>query len=475
MNWYEEEAKSADFGDVRLENRMKKLLELFGNKPSYSIPQACGGWAETLAAYRFFANDKVSFEQILDCHYAPTLARIREQPVVLLPQDTTDLIHVVTKNAKGIGTLKNTEKCERFLHPVLAITPDRVPLGVVSAKLWQRSETGIRKERAGKPIEEKESFRWLEGYQVACDIQAQAPQTLIVSVADRECDIYELFVEMHEYSSSSQAAWIIRSAQDRLLENKELENKDKTAQKLWQQLQSAPALGTSEFTLPASGNRKARQVQQTIRATTVTLKPPARAIKGYSLPPATINAVYAKEENPPEGVEAIEWLLLTCLPISSFEQVSLILEWYVARWEIEIYFRVLKQGCTIEKLQFSDEKHFAACLALYMIIAWRVLYVTMLGRDYPFVSCEALFSKEEWQTLFIVTQQKPPPSEPPPLVMMVRLLAGLGGFLARKHDHFPGTKSIWIGLQRLSDFVWAIQAFQIAASMTAPAPRQSCV
>lgn len=460
MDWVEEELGRADFGDARLTKRIKKLMKILGTKPSHSIPEACGGWAETLSAYRFFGNKKVSFEEILNCHYEPTLERIRHQPVVLLPQDTTELIHVVNKGAKGVGTLKNTEKHERFLHPVLAITPDRIPLGVVSAQLWQRSQGSIRKDRAGKPIEEKESFRWLEGYQTACDVQAQAPDTLVVSVSDREGDIYEIFVEMHEYSESNRAAWIIRAAQDRLLVKTDTEQ-----QKLWQQLEIAPVLGTTEFTLPASGKRKARQVKQTIRAIPVTLKPPARAIKGYSLPPATINAVYAKEENPPEGETAIEWLILTCLPISSFELVSLILEWYVARWEIEIYFRVLKQGCTIEKLQFADDKNFAACLALYMIIAWRVLYVTMLGREYPSISCEALFSKEEWQALFIVTKQQPPPNEPPPLAMTVLLLAGLGGFLARKHDHYPGTKSIWIGLQRLGDFVRAISAYQTACAM----------
>lgn len=137
MTWVDEEAKRADFGDGRLNERMKKVLTSLANKPSFSIPQACGGRTETIAAYRFFANDKVSFEQILDCHYQPTLERIRQQPVVLLPQDTTELIHVFNKGAKGIGTLQNTEKQVAFLHPVLAITPDRVPLGVVSAQLWE--------------------------------------------------------------------------------------------------------------------------------------------------------------------------------------------------------------------------------------------------------------------------------------------------------------------------------------------------
>jgi hypothetical protein len=125
----------------------------------------------------------------------------------------------------------------------------------------------------------------------------------------------------------------------------------------------------------------------------------------------------------------------------------------------------LLQGCNIEKLQFETEKRFAVCLAFYIIIAWRVLHITMLGREYPNLDCEVLFDKSEWQTLYIVEKGKPPPEEPLPLSVVVLMLAKLGGFLGRKHDGFPGPKAIWIGLQRLRDFMWAIQQYQTAASL----------
>jgi len=128
----------------------------------------------------------------------------------------------------------------------------------------------------------------------------------------------------------------------------------------------------------------------------VTLHPPERrSIKGFKLPVLRINVVFAEELNPPVDQAPVSWLLLTCLPIETFEQVSLVLQWYTVRWEIE-FFRVLKQGCQIEKLQFETEKRFAVCLAFYLIIAWRVLYVTMLGREYPNIDCEVLFDKAEW-------------------------------------------------------------------------------
>lgn len=461
MEWVEKEVKDVNFGDKRLAQRMEKVLSHLGNKPNCSIPQACGGWSETIAAYRFFDNEKVTLEQVKEPHYKATLERIVQQEVVLLPQDTTELIKVTNKGAKGLGTLKKIEKEEMFLHPVIAITPERIPLGTVFMELWKRGEKGVSAEHATKPIEEKESYRWIEGYQAACDIQAQAQETLIVSIADREGDIYELFIEMLDYAPSQRAAWIVRAAQNRLVE-------DETQRKLKEQLQKSPVLGETELTIPARNGKPAGEIRQAIHAKTVTLKPPDRtkAIKGFKLPSITINAVLAEEINPTKGEKAITWLLLTSLPVNSLEQALTILQWYTARWEIEIFFRVLKQGCQIEKLQFETEKRLVICLMLYMIIAWRVLYVTLLGREYPNIDCEMVFDKEEWQTLYIVQKQQQAPKEPLPLSVMVFMLAELGGFLGRKCDGFPGPKPIWIGLQRLKDFVWAIQRYQAVMSFS---------
>ena len=297
MGWVKNEIKTANFGDARINKRVERILNELGDKPTYSIPQACGDWGETVGAYRFFDNDKVNFDNILEPHKLATLERIKAQKIVLLPQDTTELIHVKTKGTKaGFGSLKETEKEEIFLHPVVAITPDRVPLGVVFAKYWSRPKKVVKAEQRKKPIEEKESFRWLEGYRAACEVQKQAPDSVIVSLADREGDIYEVFTEMDKYSPDERAAWIIRCAQDRILENE-----DDNERKIRQKIENSPIFGTSSFIMPASGSRKARKVEQTIRATTVTLKPPKRAKEIGTLPIVSINIAYAKEENPPEG------------------------------------------------------------------------------------------------------------------------------------------------------------------------------
>lgn len=339
------------------------------------------------------------------------------------------------------------------MHPTIAITPHRLCLGVIGADIWKRDEKSPRKERRNKPINEKESHHWLNGYQTACEISSIVPETLIVNVADREGDIYEWFLETEEYSPNTRAQWIIRAAQDRLLDTT-----DKNTRKIWNKLEKRPILGTVNFTLPASGNRKARYVEQTVRSARVVLKAPRRS--GYKFKNVEVNAVFAKEENPPLGVEPIEWLLLTSFSIDTFEAATTILKWYTCRWEVEIFFRVLKSGCQIEKLQLETIDRLEPCLALYMIIAWRTLFVTMFGRIYPDIDCEFIFTKEEWQAVHLVLNQTPPPSSPPSISEIIPMIARLGGHLGRKHDGEPGPTSIWIGLQRMRDFLLVLDAIK---------------
>ncbi|MDM8565388.1 IS4 family transposase [Candidatus Halobeggiatoa sp. HSG11] len=454
-HWASDETKTANFGDERLNKRMEVLLEQLGNKPTQSIPIACGGWAETLAAYRFFDNDKVTFEQVLESHVHSSIERISCYPVVLLIQDTTDLIHTVTKGLKGIGNLKEIEKKEVFLHPTIAITPDRLCLGVVGADIWKREEKSPRKERRNKPINEKESHHWLNGYQIACEVSGSVSETLIVNIADREGDIYEWFLETQEYSPNTRSQWIIRAAQNRCLETS-----DKETRKIWNKLEKQPVLGTIKFNLPASGNRKARKVEQTVRSASIIIKAPYRA--GYKFDNVKINVVLAKEENPPVGEKPIEWLLLTSMKIDTFEQAVNIIKWYTCRWEIEIFFRTLKSGCQVEKLQLETSDRLEPCLAFYMIITWRILFITMFGRTYPELDCELLFAVEEWQAIHLVLNQTPLPTTSPSIGEIIPMIARLGGYLGRKNDGPPGPKSIWIGLQRMRDFVLILYAMKNA-------------
>lgn len=465
QSWITNETRTADFGDERLDRRFAVVLDCLSNKPSLSIPAACGGLAETTAAYRFFDNEQVDAAKVLKPHQDATLERIREQKVVLVAQDTTE-VDLTRLEEKVGGPLNDEARWGLFDHTQLVLTPERVPLGVTRAEMWSRdpeefakSQKEKRQERKNKPIEEKESYRWLKGYRHACSLAEQAPDTMVVSLSDSEGDIYECFVE-GVGGQGKQAEWIVRACQDRAL----VEGMGS----LIQALACKRALGTlrihvSKRNATTGGDRKrkqarlARKATVRVRAAQVLLRPPSR--KGTKLQAIYVNAILVREEKPPVGAEPIEWLLLTSLPIATFADVSTVIEYYCCRWEIEIYFRVLKSGCKIEELQLETELRMQACLAVYMIVAWRVMFLLMMGRECPKLSCDVVLSDAEWKAVYMVATNKAAPSKAPSLQSMVSMIAELGGYLGRKHDGPPGPQTMWIGVQRMRDFAAAWAAF----------------
>jgi len=464
QDWIEVETKEADFGDQRLNSRYALLLDRLSDKPSLSIPAACHGLAETTAAYRFFDNDKTDAAKVLKPHHDATVLRIRAHEVVIVAQDTTE-IELTRKKERVGGPLNDEAHWGLYAHPLLAMTPERVPLGIVAATIWSRdpeefakSQEEKRLARRAKPIEEKESVRWLQGYQSACDLAAQTPDTTIVAVSDSEGDIYECI----QAGVDGAAEFIIRGCQDRAV----LEDE---CPLLLQTLACKAVLGTMEINVSrrdaSTGDttkkrkqaRSGRIARVTIRAARVLLRAPARP--GLKLPHVHVNVVLVREENPPAGEEAIEWLLVTSLPIETYAEVLTVISYYCCRWEIEVYFRTLKSGCQIEKLQFEKQERFEVCLAMYMIVAWRVLYLLMLGRACPEMRCDAVLSEAEWKSVYVIGTNKKAPAKPPLLQAMVTMIAELGGYLNRKHDGPPGPQTMWIGLQRMRDFAAAWSAF----------------
>jgi len=178
--------------------------------------------------------------------------------------------------------------------------------------------------------------------------------------------------------------------------------------------------------------------------------------------PVNIYAVYAKEVRPPKGEKPIEWMLLTSLAVEDYKTAQAIVDWYRCRWEIEIYFRVLKQGCRIERLRLETDERLLNGIGIYLVVAWRVHTITMQSREWPEVSCEVLFSDQEWKTIYLMQQKKKPPKKPPTLRTMTRMLAQLGGFLARKSDGEPGIKNIWRGYRALMNYIDALEVARVA-------------
>lgn len=450
--WVQDELAEGNLGDARLDRRLETIVERLGAKPSLSIPAACRDRAEIEATDRFMANPHVTPSTVLEPHRAATMLRMQKESVVLIGQDTTE-IDLTRKRERVGGPLDDGQRWGLFAHPQLAFTPNAVPLGVVAAKFWARdpAEAGKdqakkRKKRRAKPIQQKESMRWLDGYRVACELAEAMPQTQVVSLAEIESDVYECLAE------TGAADWIVRAAQNRAL--------TQTGGLLRETLLQAPVLGHWEIAVSARDEstgrdlkrkrpRDARLARVDVRATRVALRPPHRPGQA-ALPVAEGNAVLVREVHPPPGEEPIEWLLLTTLPIATRAAVRRVVDYSKVRWGCEVFFRTLKSGCAIEDLQLEDAHRMMNCVAVYLVVAWRVLYVLMRGRTSPEVACGEAFDESEWKAVSRFVTGRLPESEPT-LGELLGRVAILGGFRNRARDAIPGPKSLWIGLQRTHD------------------------
>lgn len=443
QDWINSEIKNQVMGDVRLNKRLALLMDTLSVEPSKSIPCANDTWAETFAAYRFFDNDKVTFDSIMTGHKAATLDRIQKEPVVLIPQDTTFLNFATDSKSKEMGTLRTKDSNQQLLHTSIAITPSRVNLGIVEGSMWQRPEKKTKKSRNTAPIEKKESVRWLDHYRSACDIQSKSPETTVVSVADREGDIHEWFQYAETVHEDSRASYIIRAKANRTIELDD----DETAS-LWDHMNSLKKLGKYSVNVPKRNGEPGRNATVDVFASEVRLLG-----KGKTRRPLSLYVVFAKERQPPAGKKGIEWMLLTDLAVEDFEQARIIVEWYRCRWEIETYFRVLKGSCEIENSRLRNEPRKLNCIAIYMIISWRLHSITMLARREPNRPCTDTFSEREWTILWRMRKKTALPKTIPSLREATRMLAGMGGFLGRKGDGEPGVKTIWEGYDKLLHYI----------------------
>lgn len=454
--------QTVQLNDARLNNRLREVLSQLASRPTASIPAACGGRAEMEAAYRLFDNDKVTFADLLQPHHDRTRQRIAEQPVVILAQDTTEIdLTRPEQQVAGCGPLDDSARRGALLHVLHAFTPDGTPLGTVQAQAWTRDEgpskrqTLTKAQRTARPLEEKESHRWVVALRAAQEEAQRNPHTQIICVADSEADFYELLAE--GTTQPHTADWIVRACQDRALHSE-----PEGAAHLHEQLMAQPVLFTQSIcirgrkpkvacsTRGRQQPRESREAEVEVRAARVTLRPPWRA--GQKLPAVTLNVVLVREPHPPAGEAAVEWMLLTSLPIDDAEHVRLVIEYYCVRWMVEVFFRTLKSGCRAEERRFEHIDRQLRCLAVFLIVAWRTLYVCRLGRGCPDINCEAVFEPAEWKAVYRVVRNQAPPRHPPALGEMVRMVAQLGGYVNRRRADPPGPQTVWLGLQRMHDF-----------------------
>jgi hypothetical protein len=443
--WSKEEFWGIDFNDKRLTNRFIKLSEAFLNRPSVPINQACEDWSDTKAAYRLFDNQKVTPQEILRVHQTRTQERMRDYPLVLAVQDTTYLDYTHHPKKKGLGPIgsskQNTEGL--FMHSTLAVNVQGLPLGVLSQEIWARDEQlrGKKKERKRRPIEQKESYKWLKA--LIETVQWIPDGVKVVSVCDREADIYEFITKAQQL----RVQFLVRAAQDRAL----CEHNKRTIEEF---MASEPKAGDLRIEVPAKGNQPARVATAEVRFASVKLRPPKRfqSVDKKWLRPIHINVVWVREVNVPDNIEPLKWTLLTNVAVNNFGDALERIRWYEKRWHIEVYHKVLKSGCKVEDCRLERAERLIRYLTLFSIIAWRIYWMSQINRQYPQRPCSLVLEEHEWKALYCTVHHTTElPKQIPTVQQVVRWIAQLGGFLGRKRDKEPGVTVIWRGWQRLND------------------------
>lgn len=437
MRWAGTEVRSGAFGDPRLDLRLAQMLDALSAHPGAPLAEALGTRAALVGAYRFWENPRVSHRQILASHVAQTVARAAQHPVVLAIQDTTEIDLTGHRATRGLGYLASPKRRGLLLHSLLAVSHQGVPLGLLRQICWSRppAELGKRHQRRQRPLEEKESRRWLHGLNVAAATLRDHPQ--VVVVGDRESDLFALFAA----SRPKNIALLLRVGRlKRRVEH--------PAKYLDAALEQLPVAGRAQITLPRSGNRAPRVATVQLRWTSLEVHPPRH---GPAARPVRLQFLLVEESDAPQDVAAIRWVLVTTLPIASLEDALRYVQWYAYRWRIEQFHFVFKDGCRIEELQLETDDSLRRAIATYGIVAWRVLWLTLQSRQTPDVCCTRVLERDEWEVLQAKFYPRRKALTPPTLRESVRLIAKLGGFQGRKADGEPGTKTLWRGIRRLHD------------------------
>lgn len=432
-DWITSEFATIALGDKRLQKRIITLVKSRYTNSLASIPQSTGSWDAAKGAYRFFDNTRVEFELIITPHQKETKNRISDKPLIIASNDTT-CIKCASEKVTNI-----------YLHPTIAFTSDGLPLGLLHAMIWTRNEKGTRNKRKKKPIEDKESFKWVESYNAVSGFQEDLPDTQFVHVSDREGDVYDLFERaLSSHSSDKNTPYLlVRASWDRRVEHPQ--------EYLWKYMESQPIKGKIRIEVPRKKKKKAREAELSVRYAHVVIKPPRYREKN-NLPSLVLWVVFAHEESPPSSDDQISWMLITTVPVKNMQEALEKIKWYTLRWGIEVFFRVLKSGCNVEKHQLKNEQRLFNCIAIDCIIAWRILFITLLGRYEGNLPSSVLFEEFEWKALMVHKLKIPHiPQKEPTLHEMVHYIAKLGGFLGRKRDGFPGATVLWRGLIRLND------------------------
>ena len=469
VQWAENEFATLAVKDLRRVKRWRKMAADFHALPGASIPQASGSWAASKACYRLLESGAIDPEIVFQSHCDAAVRRIEDsdEQVLLVPQDTTTLNFSSRPNTKGLGPIGNKADIVQgiLVHGSLCLgARSGNVFGLLGAEIWARDAAHFKAGPAGarnrKPIEEKESHRWLESWRKADALYHHlAGRRRVVSVADREGDIYEAFALCLQSKAArgGGADLLVRSQH-----NRKQTGEERPEQGSWQHVESLPVAARIKVAVPRSAGKPARIANLELRDAKVELKAPAHKTKYLGLDePLELWLVIAKEVDPPAGVEAICWRVWTTVEVGSAGQAEEVIGWYAKRWMMEELHRILKCGCKVEERQLESIGKLTLTLALDLIIASHLLGLTKAARENPGQAASTWLERDQWEALYCYIQKtNEPPSEVPSLKAAVEWIARLGGYLNRKCDGPPGAQVLWRGMRRLEDIAEAYRIFR---------------
>lgn len=460
--WQDAELACASLPDQRLGRRLRRLLDQLSSAPGQPVPAACGDWAATKAAYRFFDNPRVTEHGVLAGHFAAIAARCAasEGPILVL-QDTTEFIYGRARPGKiGFTRTINGGRykagqpnvhtlCGVLMHSSLAVSLAGTPLGLTAVKFWTRTKfkgTWTLKRHVNPtrvPIETKESYRWLENLRQSMALLA-APERC-VHVADRESDIYELFC----LAQDLRTRFLVRVQTNRLAELPQDAPQQAVDHRVFAQLDAAPWSGRHHV---AVGDETACLH---VKFAAITTLPPIGKQKRYT--PQVLTYIHALELDPPADRQPIDWKLVTNLPVADLAGAVEMLDWYALRWKAEVFHKVMKSGCRAEETRLQTAERLVKFLALVTVVSWRIFFVTMSARVEPDAPPGTVLTTAEINTLDRIDAARARPRlRRRTLADYLLQIAMLGGYLARNRDPPPGNMVVWRGLTRLHDIALGI-------------------
>jgi len=449
-----DEFASCDFGDKRLDSRLKSIAKTFSENPELSIHAACGSASESKGAYRFLQNEKITPGKILESHVEATLDRIAAfSGDILIVQDTTDLIYTQFPSIEGLGEHQKGEGYKDgvkglHLHNSIAVSKCGVPLGVMKQSFYTnedyREKQGrkiINERGSGKkiPFEMKKSFRWVEHFRATQNlIEPIASASRIIHVADRECDIYEFLQAV----DSEGCLFVVRSSSNRMTrESFEVKN----LQSIDMKLDQAKSYGTVNV------NKDGKSIKCSVKSIQTILQYPQRTPEAKSKPlsPMEMFIVEIKSTN---ASESLHWRLLTNIDCLSFEGALDIAGIYKKRWPVECFHRILKSGFNVEKARLGDRQRIENLTSILSVAAWHIYWLYQFGRTKPQTSAKKIMNTETLTVLRISSKKlKVRLNSNATIGQAVLALAKLGGFAARKNDGPPGMINIWRGWRKLHE------------------------